>query len=197
MDIDEDLHEEFAEFPAFFKNEIGDTSLSFGDDENRDIELLQRNLETLIKYPNVHQVAEVEKKVQKVVEETQICSHHYDNLCRAIQRDMKKKIQLEQMIKLAEYIMELEEMFDSLSFLDDLDKVGRDGVDDLSKQLDSFVIVNKFKKIKQIQAEEAELIRLANVATPINLEHKWWDVLHEKVAGNLLDNYLFRAYIQA
>lgn len=191
-EIDEALNEELTEFPAFLKNEIGEGSLSFVGDESRDAELLQRNIETLFKYPNMHLVSEVETKVKKVLEETQASARHCDNICKAIQRDMKKKTQIEQMIKLAEYIKtlkELEEMFESGQFLDDLDKLAVDQPYELNKQIDEFVRVDKFKKVKEIEKEESELIKLADVARPLNLENKGCEVLHEKVKDRLKSKF--------
>lgn len=89
-EIDDALNEELTEFPAFLKNEIGEGALSFVGDEARDAELLQRNLETLFKYPNLHLSSEIESKIKKVYEETQSSAKQCESICKAVQRDMKK-----------------------------------------------------------------------------------------------------------
>ena len=79
------------------------------------------------------------------------------------------------MVKLAKYIKtlkELEEMFEDSQFLEDLDNLGRDPDDDLQKQLEEIAKIDKFKIVKEIEIEEASLIKQANVTKPLNLEHK-------------------------
>jgi len=89
-EIDEELVEQLTEFPTFLKSHLGEGSLPFVGEEGRDAELLKKNLETLFKYPNLHLLGEIESKVKKVMDETQISAKHCDRICMAIQKDMKK-----------------------------------------------------------------------------------------------------------
>ena len=170
-ELDSALSEDLSEFPIFLKNE-------FGDGFN--------------KYPNLHVVSELETKVKNVYEEAQNSSKHWEKMCKAIQKDMKKKTQIEKMIKLAEYIKtikELEAIFEQGEFIENLDSIGRNSSEPLNKQLEEMGKLESFRKIKEIEIEESDLIKEANLDKSFHLEHKGWAILEEKVNERLKNKY--------
>ncbi|CAI2358899.1 unnamed protein product [Moneuplotes crassus] len=166
-ELDSSLTDELTEFPQVLKNEFGENSLES------------------IKYPNLHIVNELDSKVRNVYEEAQKSARHCEKMCKAIQKDMKKKTQIEKMIKLAEYIKtikELEEIFDQGDFLNDLDALGRDNSDPLNAQIEEMDKIDSFRKIREIEIEEKDLLQETNLFKSYNLEQKGCSILEDKAS---------------
>ena len=105
---------------------------------------------------------------------------------------MKKKNQILKMIKLAEYIKtlkELDEVFEQGDFLEKLDSLGRNNSGSLNKQIENFEKLNSFRKIKEIEQEESELIKEANLSRSFNLEQKGCSIIEDKVAERLKNKF--------
>ena len=211
-EIDMELTSQLTEFPSF----LSSSSVSLPMEPDTDI--LKSSLDSVFKsssslphsaHPNLHLISEIEAKTKAVLgwvlslssgknpveggNSSPHSSSYFVDMVKAIQNDMRKKIQIEQMLRLAEYIRtlkELEGLMDSQEFLDKLDLIGREGAEEIETQLEEMKM-GEFKKIKEIEQQEGEIIRLANVVSTHGLENKCLWVLHKKVQERVEQKYQY------